>query len=176
METKKRNHYLYSSWYWMNKQQQRHTVDPAWVDFFQYVADVGERPSKNHRLHKLDSSLGYVKGNVVWREQLNTNPTFTTHAASWNARNTAKIREHKLKTRYNISQLEYNNLLQKQKNSCAICGKVGNGNKAFAVDHDHTTGKVRGLLCDSCNLGLGKLGDNIQSIEQTLEYLKGFSF
>ena len=43
--------------------------------------------------------------------------------------------------------------------------------KALCVDHDHTTGEIRGLLCANCNLGLGALGDNVRSLKRALAYL-----
>lgn len=53
---------------------------------------------------------------------------------------------------YGITELEYNSLLKKQGNCCAICGKNKTQEKRnLAVDHDHKTGRIRGLLCSFCN-------------------------
>ena len=61
-----------------------------------------------------------------------------------------------LKLNYKITVEEYNNKLKKQKNRCAICNKHRNKFKRnFAVDHCHTTGKIRDLLCGVCNTRLG---------------------
>jgi hypothetical protein len=79
-----------------------------------------------------------------------------------------------LNHKYSISYPEYVQLLEKQSNKCAICSTtkpLGN-HSVFVVDHCHVTGKVRGLLCNHCNTGLGKLGDTIESIEKALSYLK----
>jgi hypothetical protein len=69
-----------------------------------------------------------------------------------------------LKNRYSITLEEYNNMLESQDYICAICGtdKPG-GMGRFHVDHNHITGKVRGLLCNNCNMLLGyyELGKNI---------------
>lgn len=70
-----------------------------------------------------------------------------------------------------------------QNAACAICKKFEemfdkrtNKKKHLCVDHDHKTGKVRGLLCHSCNLGLGKFKDNISSLKTAITYLsKGSS-
>lgn len=60
-------------------------------------------------------------------------------------------------------------LIDAQNNRCAICEKkLG---KRFCVDHDHATGKVRGILCYRCNTGIGLLGDNADGIKKALEYL-----
>lgn len=59
--------------------------------------------------------------------------------------------------RYGLVKGEYDTMLAAQGGVCALCGRNDNGGKAFAVDHDHSTGRVRGLLCDLCNRGLGWL-------------------
>lgn len=72
----------------------------------------------------------------------------------------------------------YNKLLLRQKGCCAICGvhestyrQIGS-KRHFAIDHDHDTGKIRGLLCNSCNLGIGALGDNPIRLRAAVRYLK----
>jgi hypothetical protein len=78
------------------------------------------------------------------------------------------------KREFGITATEYNTLLHKQNNVCKICGQKEQSkrNKRLAVDHCHTTGKVRGLLCSNCNRGVGLLKDNIQLLEKAIEYLK----
>ena len=57
---------------------------------------------------------------------------------------------------------------------CGICDKHQvELSKRLAVDHDHETMEVRGLLCIDCNTSIGKLGDNIEGLEQALRYLNG---
>jgi hypothetical protein len=51
---------------------------------------------------------------------------------------------------------------------CQICG----GYQRLSIDHDHNTGKVRGLLCSPCNIGLGGFKDNPHSLTKAIEYLK----
>jgi hypothetical protein len=71
---------------------------------------------------------------------------------------------------YDISVEELTNLFNKSNGICAICNKKSN----LSVDHDHKTGKVRGLLCPRCNFGIGNLGDDITILKSAIEYLKGF--
>lgn len=81
----------------------------------------------------------------------------------------------KIATSYGLSRKEYTNLLEQVNYSCECCGiKFDNsvGKTKCHVDHDHQTGKIRGLLCNNCNLGIGSLGDNITSLENALKYLK----
>ena len=82
----------------------------------------------------------------------------------------------KLKKAYGISLKDYNELLTKQNGKCSICGVDNNGYyrkklRAFAVDHCHTTSKIRGLLCSDCNTGIGLLKDNIDLLNNAIKYL-----
>jgi hypothetical protein len=82
-------------------------------------------------------------------------------------------KDKKLKKAYGISYQEYLNILAIQQNSCAICGvDQEDVSRAFAVDHCHDTGKIRGLLCCNCNTGIGNLRDDIGLLERAIEYLK----
>jgi hypothetical protein len=84
--------------------------------------------------------------------------------------------EHKnnqLKNDFGISLNEYNEMLKQQNDKCAICGKSSEENKPMlAVDHDHKTNKVRGLLCSSCNNGLGRFFDNTEYLTNAIKYLQ----
>lgn len=63
-----------------------------------------------------------------------------------------------LKVKYGITRAEYDNKLSEQNNACAICNKPREKHsRNFAVDHNHATGNIRGLLCDGCNYGVGFL-------------------
>ena len=86
-----------------------------------------------------------------------------------------KYRDYKrrwdLENKYGITLEEYDEMA---KDGCHICGKKSEGNRNkvnLNVDHDHETGKVRGVLCGLCNTGLGKLGDNVEGLTRALEYL-----
>jgi hypothetical protein len=65
---------------------------------------------------------------------------------------------------------EHDKLLKKQKNRCAICRKKFR--KTPHIDHSHVTGKNRGLLCDDCNLGLGRFKDSVKVLGKAIIYLK----
>ena len=79
-----------------------------------------------------------------------------------------------LKKYCRITPKEYNHILNEQDGSCKICGTTtpGGNRKFFCVDHDHNTGKVRGLLCSHCNTGLGHFYDNTALLTNAIEYLK----
>jgi hypothetical protein len=82
-------------------------------------------------------------------------------------------RDYDLLKNYGITNLDYENLLKLQSNCCDICKiNIYDYKKRFHVDHNHKTGKVRSLLCSSCNTGLGKFKENIDFLEQAINYLK----
>lgn len=78
----------------------------------------------------------------------------------------------RLKT-YGLTPEQYNEIFIIQKGCCSICGRhQSEFRKALAVDHDHETGKIRGLLCSNCNAMLGYANDNQQVLLKAVEYLK----
>lgn len=85
--------------------------------------------------------------------------------------NRAQIRFRK----YGIGATEYAALLASQGEACAICGRAASGRKdstELCVDHCHTSNEIRGLLCHSCNRGLGLLQDSEEVLEKALAYLR----
>lgn len=96
-------------------------------------------------------------------------------AAYNNSRNKEEIREKAWLRRYGITKDWYYRTLKEQGNCCAICG-IGEvqrkGHTHFHVDHCHATGKVRGLLCDLCNRGLGYFKDNDKLLNKAVKYLR----
>lgn len=79
----------------------------------------------------------------------------------------------KLLKKYNLTLEDYNRMVIKQKGSCAGCNRHQDEFKnLLSVDHNHKTGKVRGLLCQPCNLVLGNAFDNVKILEQLIKYLK----
>jgi len=91
--------------------------------------------------------------------------------------NPSRDRNAALKRKFGISQDEYDKMLEAQGGVCAICHQEERKARhgvimALAVDHDHETGKVRGLLCNNCNLGIGKFNDNVVYLFSAIAYLK----
>lgn len=80
-----------------------------------------------------------------------------------------KLRKGTLKRKYGITLDEYNDMLKTQNGKCAICHEEKN--ETLCVDHDHKTGKVRGLLCTHCNHVVGFAKDNIKILDETIKYL-----
>lgn len=79
-----------------------------------------------------------------------------------------------MKRTFGITLVEYKEMLAKQNGRCAICKikKPGSNFGRMEIDHCHTTGKVRGLLCHNCNAGLGHFIDNVELLSVAIEYVK----
>ena len=92
---------------------------------------------------------------------------------NWIKRNPEKFkltqRKSALKRKYGLTLEQYNELSLKQNNRCAACLQHSSG---FVVDHSHATGKIRGLLCNGCNLALGNAKDSILILQGLITYLK----
>ncbi len=73
---------------------------------------------------------------------------------------------------YGLSRAEFTTLLERHGGLCGICRNPMVGLKNLHVDHDHVTGKVRGLLCRDCNLALGIFGDNAERLRRAARYLE----
>lgn len=71
--------------------------------------------------------------------------------------------------KFGLSLEDYNQMINNQQGKCAICGI---SDTQLCVDHDHSTGKVRGLLCHNCNHGIGKFQDDIKLLNKAINYLK----
>lgn len=118
---------------------------------------------ENQRKFRLENPTYYRDKNRALRE---ADPTKVS----------AYQRNRQLKVSYGITQDDYEKILKKQRGKCAICRLTGSGQAGknyLCVDHDHKTGKIRGLLCHKCNRGIGLLGDSIKNAVAALSYLKG---
>jgi hypothetical protein len=100
----------------------------------------------------------------------------------WKNNNTERAKESSrrrtIKFKYNIELSVYDDMLKRQSGCCAICetskststyGK--NISPHFAIDHDHATGRIRGLLCNNCNRALGLFGDSVVVLKNATKYL-----
>ncbi|ANA86198.1 holliday junction resolvase [Gordonia phage Lozinak] len=83
--------------------------------------------------------------------------------------------DRKLRARYGISFAEYAEQLLEQGGKCAICGTAPDDGSKLHVDHCHTTGKKRGLLCSQCNTAIGLLKEDLNLLSRAADYLELFS-
>jgi len=129
-----------------------------------YIKNNPEK-KKKYAKNRKERSKQYRKENKEKRIE---------YLKQWGRDNPEKKRAQKYRHRYGIDIQDYNKMLKEQGGVCKICKsktpKRKNA-KYFAVDHCHTTGKVRGLLCYNCNSALGKLNDNAELLKKALDYL-----
>lgn len=165
---------VYNSWLSFRKKG-KECLPPEWYDDFHAFADgVGPKPSPSHRL---------FEPNFIWTDRLTREQKLEykkQHGINWRKNYPEKYKESELKKSFGITLDIYKALLKAQKNRCAICereetamlhGKV----KKLAVDHDHKTGAIRGLLCSACNTALGKFQDNKELLLKAALYLEEHS-
>lgn len=98
--------------------------------------------------------------------------------AEWRRKNPDKVQQKNRKRKmgyYGLSFDDFDILMEKQNNCCAICKKTCITGRALAIDHDHNTSVVRGLLCNKCNQGLGFFDDSIDLLHNAVLYLKQHS-
>lgn len=99
------------------------------------------------------------------RENIRKNPEkYKERSRAYNSANKLAIRLKK----YGLSETDYYEILQRQGGLCAICRRK---TETLHIDHDHRTGRIRGLLCFHCNSGIGKFGDSIDTLESAIRYL-----
>ena len=86
-----------------------------------------------------------------------------------------KAREWWLRRNYGITQEQFDKMVSDQNGKCAICFSKPANNKTLVVDHCHTTEKVRSLLCNNCNTGLGLFKEDVSRLSSAIKYLTDFS-
>ena len=121
--------------------------------------------------------LEYFHNNKEMRDGKSSycKPCVGIKALAWKKSNADKALDGDLKRKYGISLKEHKDLYESQNGTCAICfvpEEHASRGKLF-IDHCHTTGKVRGLLCHSCNSMLGYAQDSETNLNRGIKYLKG---
>jgi Recombination endonuclease VII len=96
-------------------------------------------------------------------------------AAQWRKehpeRHLASTRSSKLRS-YGLTEDQYREMHDQQRGLCAICTEPCKLGRRLAVDHCHTTGRVRGLLCARCNMSIGKFEDRVELLQSAISYLQ----
>ena len=94
---------------------------------------------------------------------------------AWRDANPEKVRAQKrrehLKSRYGLTESEFNTILTQQNGKCAICLEDPD-RRGMAIDHCHKTGKIRGLLCHHCNSVLGHARESLRVLSRAVSYLQ----
>lgn len=117
-----------------------------------------------------------AKSNARSRARYASDPLYKAHVDARNLAAQDKHREASAIRRrlYGIPRSTFQNMLRNQSERCAVCANPLEQGRRTHVDHDHTTGFVRGLLCAGCNTGLGCFADNPEKLLAAAEYLLRF--
>lgn len=178
---------LYARWVDLRRSRGSGVV-PEWEnDFDAFLKGVGTRPSKNHRLYTFQRGQVLGPATFQWRESVGVERGPDEDALAFRRRY-QQARQAKFGTTQLDGQLRkkygddfgvatFNSMLGAQNGLCAICqqkemarGRKG-GIKLLAVDHDHQTKQVRGLLCQACNRMLGYARDDRGILTAAIAYL-----
>jgi len=162
-------HPLYRAW----TNTRRPARAPEWDDFDQFMADVGDKPGDDYSARRYDVTKPWGPDNFYWFERgpvKNVRQNFNEYMREWRKRNPTKAKNADLKRDFGIDIEQYESMVEAQGGLCAICGNC-DPSFSLAVDHNHDTGKVRGLLCSNCNNGLGRFKDDPDRLRRAADYL-----
>lgn len=101
---------------------------------------------------------------------------YAARSMAWRKRNPDRVKSIGLKSTFGITLENYSQMLTDQHGVCAICKIPPEEGVWMCVDHDHQTGKIRGLLCHSCNKMLGFAKDKEDNLESAISYLRKHAF
>ena len=111
-----------------------------------------------------------VTRHETWRK--NNLKKAAADSKKWREANPRSSKDHSLRARYGVPLGWYEETLQAQEGKCACCRSNKPGGRGdFHVDHCHNTNDVRGLLCHSCNIGIGNFDHDINRLKLAIEYL-----
>ena len=164
----KESHPLHQIWMWKRRTKDLVIAD-EWLDFWQFVQDVGERPGSEYKMVVIDKTKPFYKDNYEWlkgpieRRDGETDSEFRSrYGKHWRDRNWVSEKDKSLRRMYGITIDTFNEMKDRQKGLCMICSQEESKlnphtglPRELAVDHNKDTGKVRGLLCTDCNTGIG---------------------
>lgn len=135
----------------------------------QYVA---ANPAKFKRTPEQQAKVNEAR-RLRYAESAEVREVARNKVKEWQQANPHKRQAQRLST-YGLTPETFAAMMDRQEHKCAICGHSDKSQKKTfpMIDHCHTTGVVRGVLCSNCNMGLGKFKDNIQLLEAAITYLK----
>lgn len=179
-EGEKRKHPFYMLWF---ERKQNNILCENWLDFKSFIEGISPKPKGNFLLLQIDGSKPFGPDNFRWQEHLKKKPG-ETNKDWWARKRAARIfanpsmeRDRNIKRKFNLTREQYEEKAKSQNYVCAICKEPETATsnsgsiKGLAVDHCHTTNKVRDLLCWRCNGTLGKVDDSIELLQAHIDYL-----
>jgi hypothetical protein len=167
MMTKEERKKYHKQWYDDNKkrilERQKRYNDTHQKERSTY----GKAYRDEHKEEIAESKKQYYENNKEQRIQYNKQ-YHNSHKET-----TRKRSRKRTIIKHGVTPEQHTEIFNKQQGCCMICGRHQSELKlALAIDHDHTTGKIRGLLCGKCNRGIGYLNDDVNLLLKAIEYLK----
>lgn len=177
-----RLHPEYKNWQWLKREGK---LCEEWQEFDVYIEVVGERPSPRHWADRSNVDQLYGPGNFRWTApKLDVEYDTSTREGRQAYQQALRAQEPRywvggnLKRFFGITRDQYDEILASQGGTCALCERTedtigGDGKtRLLSVDHNHTTFEIRGLLCHSCNVGVGHFRDDPAALRLAADYLE----
>lgn len=134
-----------------------------------------DREAYNAKMREYNKLKVYPARAEKVDEKKRSHPEYSERVSTRSQLTQAEYWRHwKLKKSYGIGIFEYYEMYEKQQGKCVVCGinRPNKGKEGLVIDHCHTKGHIRGLLCVHCNTGLGQFKDDVQLLQKAIEYLK----
>jgi hypothetical protein len=171
----KETHPLYQAYHWQRRKP--NGMCKEWADnFWVFVAAVSPKP-EGHTLRKDNIKAPMSPTNWYWKESMPSKDKAKWQQA-WRERNPDKVKNMDLRKRFGITLDQYRQMSLEQDHKCALCIQpetavdAKGAERFMAVDHCHKTGKIRALLCASCNKALGGFKDDPALLRKAAEYIE----
>lgn len=168
-------HPAYKTWCGLRRYHLNDMAHEWKEDFWQFVNDISDK-LENSKARRKDESLPWSKYNFYWRVINPSSSNAKEYQRKFREANSLYGKDNFLKKTYGVTLEWYEEQLAKQEGLCAICGKpetviICGKQISLAVDHCHDTGKVRGLLCKTCNTVIGTFNHDINLLNKAIKYL-----
>lgn len=162
---------------------ERSGVRVSWPSLDDFCQDIGDVPETQMAIVPIDFASPVGPGNWKWslppseKHDFKTREGRIAYNRAHRKDNAEMYRDKELRRTFGITLIQYREKLAEQGGVCAICGSDEiadrKGKKlSLAVDHDHDTGALRGILCIACNTGIGKLNDSPARLRDAADYLE----
>src|SRR6202453_4619641 len=180
----RKGHELYDAWRELVRKKEKGRSE-AWKDFWVFVKDVGQRPGDKYVLSRADETKPFGPDNFFWRMKISVIETGEDHKEyakryqrEYRQLHPDRVKKYEMKRYFGLPPGEHEAMVEAQSGVCAICllaetacdskGKA----RSLAVDHDHKTGNVRGLLCSNCHTSLGGFKDSPTFLRCAANYVE----
>lgn len=177
-----RDHPLYRVWRTITRKDRGTQVVSEWKKFEDFISSIKIKPSDEHQFRRLDPEQPFGPNNYYWAAPLGLTIEKKEYLKEKlrikRAADPDYSTRNSLKKLYGITLEQYQEMHESQGGVCKICGKTESSKdykyqkiRKLAVDHCHTTNKIRGLLCGNCNSILGHAKDSKDVLLKCIAYL-----